>query len=417
MSEDVRAHCKRCQICRERKGATGYTTWSRVELSERPFRVLQIDSVGRIKPHGDVSGARFVLTVVDLFSRYIWMIPLRDNDSKSVACALIDRVFCDLGVIPIVIRSDRGSEFSGHVIEYLDKAFGIKHVYGSAYHPQSQAIVERSHRNMSDLLAILSRASPRHWESLLPRVCFGLRSLPRKSLGGRSPLEVVTGLRPQFPNSLSLGTLPAALTQDEYCKRLITSMLSVHAEIHKIQLSDLEAHEYNAARGVGGEFHVGDLCLVRRPKVVSSVENRQAPVRQGAEALADAEPIVEVEGERVHVSRRLLPRTYPRVYRIKAVISPSTYQLEDAVSPDAALPFAQTQNVTRLVRIEESWMHNPFSEGQCTNLEVLSEDGVTWRACKAVEMSMEGKVGIRWNDLPEKVVFLDLTQHKYRFVM
>ena len=62
-------------------------------------------------------------------------------------------------------------------------------------------------------------------------------------------------------------------------------------------------------------------------------------------------------------------------------------------------------------------MSNPFIEGQTTSLEVLDRDGVTWNSCKAAEMSMDGRVGLRWNDKPEVIDFVDLTRCKYRFVM
>ena len=415
LPDDVRQHCKKCQRCRERKGEIGYSSWSRTELADRPFRVIQIDCVGRIRPDGDVTGARFVLTVVCLFSRYCWLIPLVDNDSASVAKSLIDKVFCDLGVFPTVIRSDRGPEFTGHVIEYLDKAFGIKHVYGSAYHPQSQRIVERCHRNMSDLLAILCKHDPQSWESLLPKVQFGLRSLPRKALGDRSPIETVTGLRPVFPNSIALGVLPESLTADEYTKRLIESMIEVRSEIHKTQLSAIEEGEEKASRGIGGGFSVGDCVLVRKPNPVVNVRKRVA--ESGAEELVDPEPIQEVDGRKQHVSRRLLPRTYPRVYKVSVAVSPVTYKLEDAVSPDIQTPFANVVHVKRLVRLCDSWLSNPFVDGKTTSLEVLGPDGVSWRKCTAVEMCMDGRVGVRWNDKPEEVSFIDLTRFKYRFIV
>ena len=67
------------------------------------------------------------------------------------------------------------------------------------------------------------------WEEMLPRVQFALRSLPRKSLGGRSPLEAVTALRPQFPT----GAVPVSLTADDYCQRLVESLVEVYSQIHR----------------------------------------------------------------------------------------------------------------------------------------------------------------------------------------
>ena len=350
------------------------------------------------------------MTVIDLFSRYPWLIPIIDQDSKSVAIALIDKVFCDLGVFPSVIRSDRGSEFTGHIIEYLDKAFGIKHVYGSAYHPQSQGIIERSHRSLSDVLAPLCKDHPEQWEAMMPRVQFALRSLPRKSLGGRSPLEVVTGLRPQFPNALSMGVVPISLTTDDYCKRLVESLCEVYAQIHRKQLAEVESKELSASKGIGCEFEVGDLVLVRRPSTfVTSGGDAADPIR------VDGEPIPP--GQKIRVSSRLLPRTYPRIYRVVSKISPTTYALEDAVDATCKMPFAGPQNISRLVRIEECWMSNPFAPGASTRLEVLKLDGVTWEACRAVELSVDGRVGLRWDCDPATVEFIDLTQRKYRFVV
>ena len=247
---------------------------------------------------------------------------------------------------------------TGHVIDYLDKAFGIKRVYGSAYHPQSQGIVERCHRNMLDLFAILRKRPPSNWEAYLPRVQFALRSLPRKALGGRSPIEIVTGLRPTVPSSLSLGSLPAALTADDYCKCLIESMLKVNAEVHRSQLEAIESSENLASVRVGGEFSVGDLCLVRKPHPIAIDPSKAAPQREGAEDIVEPEAKEVVDGRVQYVSRRLLPR----VYRVVAVVSPATYKLADAVSPDVELPYPPVQNITRLVRLAESWFPNKRSK-------------------------------------------------------
>ena len=99
---------------------------------------------------------------------------------------------------------------------------------------------------------------------------------------------------------------------------------------------------------------------MRKPKPVVTVNANAPDAPRGAEAIAEAEPVVDIGGRNVKVSRRLLPRTYPRIYRVKAVISPTTYALEDAVSPDTILPFAPTQHVSRLVRMAETWLSNPF---------------------------------------------------------
>ena len=52
---------------------------------------------------------------------------------------------------PASICSDRGEAFVDCVIQQLVEFFGITHVIGSAYHPQSQGAVERMHREYNFL--------------------------------------------------------------------------------------------------------------------------------------------------------------------------------------------------------------------------------------------------------------------------
>ena len=62
-------------------------------------------------------------------------------------------------------------------------------------------------------------------------------------------------------------------------------------------------------------------------------------------------------------------------------------------------------------------MSNPFENGQSTKIEVLGADGVTWSGARCVELSAEGRVGLRWDSDPQTVQFVDLCQRKYRFVL
>ena len=81
------------------------------------------------------------------------------------------------------------------------------------------------------------------------------------------------------------------------------------------------------------------------------------------------------------------------------------------------MPFKGPQNISRLVRVEECWMRNPFADGSSTQIEVLNLDGNTWEAATCVELSAEDLVGLRWHSRPGEVEFVDLLQRRYRFVV
>ena len=63
-----------------------------------------------------VSGFRYILSVVDSATRYLWLVPLRVKTADAVATALFEEVIVRTSV-PTSILSDRGGEFTGEVVQ------------------------------------------------------------------------------------------------------------------------------------------------------------------------------------------------------------------------------------------------------------------------------------------------------------
>ena len=101
----------------------------------------------------------------------------------------------------------------GEVVAEMNKLLEIRHVTGSAYHPQSQGTVESMHKTLNHLVRGLCQEHPEDWESRLPYAESILRCTPLKALGGRCPYEVVTGLKPRLPRAISAGR--AVVAQDQ----------------------------------------------------------------------------------------------------------------------------------------------------------------------------------------------------------
>ena len=87
---------------------------------------------------------KFVLSLMDMFSRYYWLIPLEGKSSKPIAVVLSE-LLIQHGP-PRVIYHDKGPEFEG-AVKKLCKKLGIKIVKGHPYYPQSQGKVKRAHRS------------------------------------------------------------------------------------------------------------------------------------------------------------------------------------------------------------------------------------------------------------------------------
>ena len=80
--------------------------------SVSPWDVISIDVMGPFVPGR--KGERFILSVIDCFSCYLILSPIKDHNATTVSQALFKRVVGHFGC-PRRILSDRGTEFAGRV--------------------------------------------------------------------------------------------------------------------------------------------------------------------------------------------------------------------------------------------------------------------------------------------------------------
>lgn len=81
--------------------------------------------VQNLSEHND--GIKFLLVIVDVFSRFLWVRPLKDRKAKSVIEAFKDVLVGPRR--PRAIRTDKGSEFYNRFLQQYLKDQGIKIFY------------------------------------------------------------------------------------------------------------------------------------------------------------------------------------------------------------------------------------------------------------------------------------------------
>ena len=115
---------------------------------------------------GCKKGERYILSIIDCFSKYLILVPLWDHTAPSVSKALYERVIGYFGC-PRRILSDRGTEFKRKIWDELMNLLGV-HVLTSTYYPQGNGIVERNHRTIHNMLrAHLVNREDENWVDLL----------------------------------------------------------------------------------------------------------------------------------------------------------------------------------------------------------------------------------------------------------
>lgn len=108
----------------------------------------QCDLIDMIKYNKYNKGYKYLLTVIDVFSKYAWAKPIKDKSAKAVASAMKE-VFT-LGRRPNNLQSDLGSEFYNKNFNELMKKHSINHY--STYSTLKASVVERFNRTLKNIM-------------------------------------------------------------------------------------------------------------------------------------------------------------------------------------------------------------------------------------------------------------------------
>ena len=80
----------------------------------------------------------YILVILDVFSRYIFLRALQSKSSKEIASHVL-QLFSDIGP-PKRVQTDQGTEFKG-AVKIVMNAFKVHIIHSRPYHPQSQGKV------------------------------------------------------------------------------------------------------------------------------------------------------------------------------------------------------------------------------------------------------------------------------------
>lgn len=215
MNTDIRRWARSCVACQKAK-VTRHTK-SPVHafpLPEARFQHLHVDLVGPLPPS---RGHRYLLTIVDRYTRWPEAVPIPDATADTVADALLSAWIARYGC-PARITTDQGRQFQSHLFKRLMALLGVHHLRTTAYHPAANGLVERFHRQLKS--ALIAREAGVHWVDHLPLVLLGIRSAFKVDLGC-SAAELVFGTSLRLPADFWSPERPDSHTpQADYVRNL-----------------------------------------------------------------------------------------------------------------------------------------------------------------------------------------------------
>ena len=261
MLGDIRRAVENCPVCQTEKSdhqpAKGKLVST--QIPEEKWKEISIDFITDLPT--TQGNKDTILTIVDKATRMVHLVPCRKNVTAVATAQLLWRHVVRLHGIPRAIYSDRGPQFTANSWRELWRLTGTSLKYSSAYHPQTQGVVERMNAVVSQTLRCLIHQTNemKKWENLLPTVELVINSLPNASTGF-TPFFLNYGYEPVTPIQLLRGNE-------------IASTESVMAFTHRMA-SDWKLARENLERSVQSQskyydkkhkdvgFSAGDLVLL-----------------------------------------------------------------------------------------------------------------------------------------------------------
>ena len=149
---------------------------------------------------------KYITSVIDIFSRFLFLRPLQTKETDKVAEHVSD-IYIEHG-LPKILQSDQGPEFKG-VVKTVCEKLNVRIIKSSAYSPQTQGKDNRPHRPWKEKIKfdlIKNNNGDLNWVEYLQQYQQFYNESPHRSLGQLSPFEVQFGRKPnRHRNKLFLG--------------------------------------------------------------------------------------------------------------------------------------------------------------------------------------------------------------------
>lgn len=182
--------CPECALVRDRRSPKALIR--PLEPVTKLFERVGIDMIGKLPK--TVSGNEYALVLVDHYTHWPEVFPVKDQTASTVANIIVNEIFPRYG-FPKSLVSDQGTNFMSELSTELYNIMNTKKLTTTAYHPQTNGMVERFNGTLKRMLERYARYNPERWDEFIPYLLFAYRSAPHSSTK-ISPFELMYGTQP-----------------------------------------------------------------------------------------------------------------------------------------------------------------------------------------------------------------------------
>lgn len=190
MAVEVRRYIANCSLCKETKApnVTLRPPMGQQVVVECPWQRIFIDLLGPY-PRSKAGNVTLII-VLDQFSKFVLLKPIRKADASTIIRFLEAEVFHMFGV-PEEVLSDNGVQFLSKDFKLFLKQHGINHMTTATHSPQANAS-ERVNRSILAAVRTYIGENHQNWDVHISAIASALRNSVHESIG-YSPYFVMFG--------------------------------------------------------------------------------------------------------------------------------------------------------------------------------------------------------------------------------
>ncbi|XP_039313009.1 uncharacterized protein LOC120359490 [Solenopsis invicta] len=295
IKEDVQNFIRNCRDCQLKK-LVRLKTRQPMTLTDTPnsaFEKISMDIMGPLPMTED--GYSYILTIQDLLSKYSLAIPLRCTTASDIAEAFVNEFICTFGV-PKAVLTDQGRNFVSSLMKNVARKFKIKQCRTTAYRPQSNGSVERSHHVLCEYLKQFVEKD--NWNEYLRLACFSYNTSVHEGIW-YTPHELVFGKVAETPSSDPPLDMEKNETYSQYLSDLFNKICDVQNIVRKNLInSKLRSKHYYDRKMRPQNFNIGDFVYMLREPLKNKLSSQYMGPYKIIEVLGNKNVKLEIKRDK-----------------------------------------------------------------------------------------------------------------------
>jgi transposase InsO family protein len=164
LAKDCLEYVQRCQECqRVNIARKGYHPLSAIH-AQLPGEHMAVDLTGPFPVESN--GNRFLLILVDVCTRFVFLEPIPDKKAMTIAKVLF-KIFTTIG-FPRILQSDNGREFVNEAVQVMTTTMGVQHRLLTPYHPRGNGVAENHVKTACNIIRKEVKDHKQQWANHVP---------------------------------------------------------------------------------------------------------------------------------------------------------------------------------------------------------------------------------------------------------